>query len=35
MFTMLGRKMDSAETQERPKPNESEDSPLEDDDLPF
>ena len=35
MFTMLGRKMDSAETQERPKPNESEDSPLEDDHLPF
>ena len=35
MFTMLGRKMDNAETQERPKPNESEDSPLEDDDLPF
>ena len=35
MFTMLGRKMDSAETQERPKPNESEDSALEDDDLPF
>lgn len=35
MFTMLGRKMDSAENQERPKPNESEDSPLEDDDLPF
>ena len=35
MFTMLGRKMDSAETQERPKSNESEDSPLEDDDLPF
>ena len=35
MFTMLGRKMDSAETQERPKPNESEDSPLEDDELPF
>ena len=35
MFTMLGRKIDSAETQERPKPNESEDSPLEDDDLPF
>ena len=35
MFTMLGRKMDSAETQERPKPNESEDSPLDDDDLPF
>ena len=35
MITMLGRKMDSAETQERPKPNESEDSPLEDDDLPF
>ena len=35
MFTMLGRKMDSAETQERPKPNECEDSPLEDDDLPF
>ena len=35
MFTMLGRKMDGAETQERPKPNESEDSPLEDDDLPF
>ena len=35
MFTILGRKMDSAETQERPKPNESEDSPLEDDDLPF
>ena len=35
MFTMLGRKIDSAETQERPKPNESEDSPLEDDDLPL
>ena len=35
MFTMLGRKMDGAETQERPKPNESEDSSLEDDDLPF
>ena len=35
MFTMLGRKMDSAETQERPKPNESEDSPIADDDLPF
>ena len=35
MFTMLGRKMDGAETQEKPKPNESEDSPLEDDDLPF
>ena len=35
MFTMLGRKIDSSDVQERPKPNESEDSPLEDDDLPF
>ena len=35
MFTMLGRKMDSAEVNEVPKESENQDSSIEDDDLPF
>ena len=43
MFSMLGRKIDSSDVQERPKANENQDSPasenqdstFEDDDLPF
>ena len=35
MFTMLGRKMDSADVKEVPKESENQESSIEDDDLPF